>query len=150
MMNDLTIEELKKIRDDALDAVAAADAANAAAWDAYDAYDVADAAYEAALNKKKEGCNMTGDYYYEQLVACLEKRNRRITELEAQVEALTPKPTVKREWLAVYPNWSGWYGKRSDALDTQITGCDFIALVRKDVITHPDGKVEYKLEVENA
>ena len=35
-MNDLTIEELKKIRDDALDAVAAADAA-----------------YDDALNKKK-------------------------------------------------------------------------------------------------
>ena len=57
-MSDLTIEELKKIRDAAHDAAyAAADAADAAAaaWDAYDAYDVADAAYEAALNKKKRG-----------------------------------------------------------------------------------------------
>ena len=51
-MNDLTIEELKKIRDDALDAVAAADAANAAAWDAdaaWNAFTAADAALDAAL-----------------------------------------------------------------------------------------------------
>jgi len=116
-MSDLTIEEVKQIRDAAHDAIAA---------------------FDAALNKKKEGCNMTGDYYYEQ----------RITELEAQVEALTPKPAVKSEWLAVYPDWSKWYGKRSTALDTQISNGNFIALVRKDVITHHDGKVECKLEVE--
>ena len=70
MMNDLTIEELKKIRDAALDAVAATDAAayaaaayaanaaNAAAWDAdaaWDAFTAADAAYDAAVLNKKEG-----------------------------------------------------------------------------------------------
>ena len=65
MMNDLTIEELKKIRDDALDAVADADAAYAAADAAYAAadaayaaaraaYAAADAAYDDALNKKEE------------------------------------------------------------------------------------------------
>ena len=76
MMDDLTIEELKKIRDDALDAVAAADAtdaadtaANAAAYAAnaanaanaayitrnaaWGAFTAADAAYDAALNKKE-------------------------------------------------------------------------------------------------
>jgi hypothetical protein len=41
---------------------------------------------------------MMSDYYYEQLVSCIEKRDQRIAELEAQVEALTPKPTVVSEW----------------------------------------------------
>ena len=82
------------------------------------------------------------------LIARIAELEARTAELEAQVEALTPKPTVESEWQAVYPNWSRWYGTRSDALDTQITGCEFIALVRKDVITHRDGKVEYKLTIE--
>jgi hypothetical protein len=54
MMNDLTIEELKKIRDDALDAVAATYAATyTAATAAWGAFTAADAAYDAALNKKE-------------------------------------------------------------------------------------------------
>ena len=168
-MNDLTIEELKKIRDDALDAVAATDAAYAAASAAaaaadaayitrnaaWDAFTAADAAYDAALNKKGGG-NMN-DLTIEELKKPMLEQvqtlkasllNLSREELIAMVEALTPEPTVVSEWLAVYPGWSRWYGTRNNALDTQITRGDFIALVRKDVITHPNGKVEYKLEVE--
>jgi len=82
------------------------------------------------------------------LIARIAELEARTAELEAQVEALTPKPAVKSEWRAVYPDWSKWYGKRSTALDTQISNDNFIALVRKDVITHHDGKVEYKLTIE--
>ena len=88
------------------------------------------------------------DYINHNSDVVIPRLEKRIAELEAQVEALTPQPTVESEWLAVYPGWSRWYRTRNNALDTQITRGDFIALVRKDVITHPNGKVEYKLTIE--
>ena len=45
---------------------------------------------------------MMSDYYYEQLVLCIEQRNKRITELEALVAALTPKPKIVVErWINI-------------------------------------------------
>ena len=130
-MSDLTIEEVKKIRNAAHDAIAA---------------------FDAALNKKKRGgCNMTGDYYYEQLVARLENREQRITELEAQVEALTPKPTMVSEWCEVYDNTPAtgeWYRSLGHARREGSCMKYPIGFIRKDTITHSSGLVEYKLEVE--
>lgn len=72
----------------------------------------------------------------------------RIYELEAQVEALTPKPVVVSEWCVVYTEYkTGWYQDSSCRYWLK-EGEEFLGVLRKDTITHPDGRVEYKLEVE--
>ena len=70
----------------------------------------------------------------------------RIAELEAQVAALTPKPVVSTSWRNLYNDY-GAYNTKQDAFNSRCSG--FIGAVRVDEIKHPDGRVEYKLEVEN-
>lgn len=73
----------------------------------------------------------------------------RIAELEAQVEALAPKPEVVSVWANFYQHGLGdWASTLEDSLEGADGAKSFIARLRKDTIIHPCGKVEYKLEVE--
>ncbi len=124
---------------------------------------------------------MMRDFYYEQLVSCIKKRDQRIAELEAQVEeatlktpmleqvrtlkesllkltreeliemveTLTPKLMVVSQWANIFVEYPGdWHDTLSAAINYGRSGGEHIGRLRKDTITHPDGRVEYKLEVE--
>ena len=71
--------------------------------------------------------------------------------LKAQVEALTPKPTVMSRWANLYDTsqfYGGWHCSFVQAQNSCDELKSFLGCIRKDTITHPDGRVEYKLEVE--
>lgn len=80
------------------------------------------------------------------------RHEARIAELEAQavifekqIAELTPKPVISTSWRNLYNDY-GVFSTLRDAESSRCTG--FIGVVRVDKIIYPDGKVEYKLEVE--
>lgn len=85
------------------------------------------------------------DYHINILETVIQVLTYRVAELEAQVAALTPKPVVVREWTNIYA--CEFHHDSKQRADSEADG-HRIACIRLDTTTYPDGRVEYKLEVE--
>ena len=75
----------------------------------------------------------------------------RIGMLKAEVETLTPKPVVVSRWANLYDTdklYGGWHCSFVQAQNACDGLMPFLGVLRKDTTTHPDGRVEYRLEVE--
>lgn len=75
----------------------------------------------------------------------------RIGMLKAEVETLTPKPVppkVVSEWGYIISAHTSWWGDRNPALASSKEAFHPAVMIRRDTTTHPDGRVEYRLEVE--
>lgn len=80
----------------------------------------------------------------------------KVAKLESEVERLTtrvaelsPKPKVESKWLRIYSDstYGPWKDTKEDALRDAYH--HLVCLIRKDTLTHVDGRVECKVEIEH-
>ena len=89
---------------------------------------------------------------YPEMITRESKLQARIKELEdrismqaEQIEAMTPKSEVVSEWTNTYAcEFHHDSKQRADCADDGSR----IACIRLDTITHSDGRVEHKVEIE--
>jgi len=75
-----------------------------------------------------------------------------IETLKQKVETWSPNPTVKSEWFNIYDGFvpTNWNKSRNAADRTACCRTKRLGVLRKDIITQPDGiTVSYKLEIES-